>query len=106
MDEDFVFVGVLTIYLKLCAPCGGRHPPVPARGLFSQLSLWLGRASTICCSGSAQKVDFRVTWGASGDYDATTAVCVAMCCCTISVDSCVVAIPVLLQCVHGYYMVR
>ena len=42
-------------------------------------------------------MDSRVTWGASGDNDAATAVCVAVCCCSVSVGSCVVATPVLLQ---------
>ena len=38
---------------------------------------------------------------ASGDRDAATAVRVAVCCCTVSVDSCVLAITVLLQHLHG-----
>ena len=42
MVADFVFVGVLTYYLKRCAPCGGRHPPIRVHGPFASHSLLLG----------------------------------------------------------------
>ena len=56
-----------------------------------------GRAS-FAGRDSAMTEDCRVTWVVSGENDdnATTVICIAVCCCTISVDSCVVAINVLL----------
>ena len=51
---------------------------------------------------SALTMDSRVTWRASCDNDATTAICAAVCCYSVGEDSCVKAIPVLLQLQHGY----
>ena len=51
---------------------------------------------------SALTVQSMVTWEASGDNDAATDSRFAVCCCTISVDSCVVAIQFHLQCLRGY----
>ena len=58
-----------------------------------------GRDSTLT-------VNSRVTWGVRGDSDGVTDVCAAVCCCTVSVDSCSKAIPVLLQRLHGFFIVR
>ena len=77
-----------------------------SKGCSHSFLFGLERRAPFAGRESALAVDTRVTCGASDDNDATTAVCIAMCCFTPSVDSFAVAIPVLLQCLHGCYVVR
>ena len=107
MGAYYVFIGVLIYYLKQCAAFVEVDILLYQFEGRSHIFLFgLEGRAPLAGWESALKVDSMVTWVGIIDNDSATAVCVAMCCCTVSGDSCVKAIPVLLKRLHGYCMVR